>query len=86
MATGDTPITMLLYSLMVIWFARVGHTLHRQLVRSWCPTKMRASLADKRMTPQCACLRREEVSTRLAKARLPENLFEPLLRGLQVPR
>ncbi len=78
------PVVMLLYSLIVIWFARAGYTLYRPLVRPWYPTKTRASFADMLMTLKCACLR-EEVSARLAKARLPENLLEPLLRGLQVP-
>jgi hypothetical protein len=78
------PITMLLYSLIVAWFARAGHTLYHPLVRPWYRTKTHPSFADMLATLKRACLR-EEVSARLGEARLPENLLDPLLRAAQVP-
>ena len=77
------PIAMLLYSLIAVWFARVGHTLYRPLVRPWYTSKTRPSFADMLTTLKNACVR-EEVSSRLAEARLPENLLDPLLRAAQV--
>jgi hypothetical protein len=78
------PIILLLYSLIVTWFARVGHTLYKPLVRPWYRTKTRPSFADMLATLKRACLC-EEVSERLREARLPENLLDPLLRAVQVP-
>jgi hypothetical protein len=78
------PIAMLLYSLIVAWFAHVGHTLYRPLVRPWYRTKTRPSFADMLTTLKRACLR-EAVSARLAESHLPENLLEPLLHVAQVP-
>jgi SRSO17 transposase len=78
------PIAMLLYSLIVVWFARVGHALYRPLARPWYTTKKRPSFADMFTTLKHACVR-EEVSARLVDARIPENLLEPLLRAVQVP-
>lgn len=78
------PIAMLLYSLITVWFARVGHALYRPLHRPWYTTKTRPSFADMLTTLKHACVR-EEVSTRLAGACLPENLLDPLLRAAQVP-
>jgi len=78
------PVVMLLYSLIVTWFARVGHTLYKPLVRPWYRTKTRPSFADMLATLKRACLC-EEVSERLREARLPENLLDPLLRAVQVP-
>lgn len=40
------PIALLLYSLIVLWFALVGHLLYRPLVRPWYRTKVRPSFAD----------------------------------------
>jgi hypothetical protein len=78
------PIALLLYSLIVVWFARAGHALYKPLVRPWYRTKVQPSFVDMLRTLKEACLR-EEVSTRLADLRLPENLLEPLLRAAQVP-
>jgi hypothetical protein len=78
------PIAMLLYSLVTIWFARVGHALYRPLVRPWYTTKTCPSFADMLTTLKNACVR-EEVSARLAETCLPENLLGPLLRAVQVP-
>ena len=50
------PTAMLLYSLIVLWFARGGHRHYRQPDRPWYPTKRHASFADMLTT-----LRRESV-------------------------
>ncbi len=78
------PIVMLLYSLVTVWFARVGHALYRPLVRPWYTTKTQPSFADMLTTLKNACVR-EEVSARVAGANLPENLLATLLRAVQVP-
>ncbi len=78
------PVVMLLYSLVTVWFARVGHALYRPLVRPWYTTKVRPSFADMLTTLKSACVR-EEVSARLADAHLPPNLLDPLLRAVHVP-
>jgi hypothetical protein len=78
------PVAMLLYSLVTVWFARVGHALYRPLVRPWYTTKTQPSFADMLATLKGACVR-EEVSARLANAHLPGNLLDPLLEAVQVP-
>lgn len=40
------PIAMLLYSLIVYWYATEGHHSYRPLVRPWYTTKTRESFAD----------------------------------------
>jgi hypothetical protein len=77
------PIAMLLYSLITVWFARVGHALYRPLVRPWYITKPRPSFADMLATLKGACVR-AEVSARLTDAHLPRNLLAPLLQAVQV--
>jgi hypothetical protein len=72
------PITMLLYSLIVLWFARVGHKLYRPLVRPWYRTKVWPSFADMLRT-----LRRESllatISAQAGSVDLPQNLIDRLL-------
>ena len=72
------PIALLLYSLIVLWFARIGHTLYRPLVRPWYRTKVRPSFADMLMT-----LRRESllatISEQVGSRDLPQNLIDRLL-------
>jgi DDE superfamily endonuclease len=72
------PIAMLLYSLIVLWFARVGHTLYRPLVRPWYRHKTQPSFADMLRT-----LRRESllamISAQVVEGRLPQNLVASLL-------
>jgi hypothetical protein len=71
------PIALLLYSLIVFWFARVGHTLYRPLVRPWYPKKARPSFADMLRT-----LRRESllatISKQVGAVDLPQNLIDCL--------
>jgi hypothetical protein len=72
------PIALLLYSLTVLWFARVGHKLYRPLVRPWYPKKAWASFADMLRT-----LRRESllatISEQVGRVDLPQNLIDRLL-------
>lgn len=47
LAVGRTaPVGMLLYSLIVHWFANVGHKCYRPLNRPWYPQKTQPSFAD----------------------------------------
>lgn len=50
------PTAMLLYSLIVLWFAEEGHRYYRAPNRPWYPGKSRASFAD-----MLATLRSESV-------------------------
>jgi hypothetical protein len=72
------PIGMLLYSLIVLWFARVGHKLYCPLDRPWYRTKTQPSFADMLRT-----LRRESllamISAQVGKEHLPQNLVASLL-------
>lgn len=72
------PVAMLLYSLIVLWFARVGHKQYRPLVRPWYPQKTQPSFADMLRT-----LRRESllaaISTQVGDKGLPQNLVNILL-------
>jgi hypothetical protein len=40
------PMALALYSLMVVWFGRVGHLLVCYPDRPWYPTKVEPSFAD----------------------------------------
>jgi len=54
------PIAMLLYSLIVLWFAAEGHHRYRAFKRPWYTTKQHASFAD-----MLATLRRETIRERV---------------------
>ena len=51
---------MLLYSLVVLWFAAEGHRRYRAFKRPWYTTKVHASFAD-----MLATLRRETIRERV---------------------
>ncbi len=72
------PIAMLLYSLIVLWFARVGHKQYRSLLRPWYSQKTQPSFADMLRT-----LRRESllatISEQVGEKGLPQNLVNILL-------
>lgn len=78
------PIAMLLYSLIVLWFARVGHKLYRPLDRPWYTKKERPSFADMLRT-----LRRESllatISKQVGEMHLPQNLIECLCSAANAP-
>jgi hypothetical protein len=54
------PMAMLLYSLVVLWFAEEGHRHYRAFKRPWYTTKSHASFAD-----MLATLRRETIRERV---------------------
>jgi len=56
------PIAMLLYSLIVLWFADVGHRLYQPPNRPWYRTKTHASFADMVRTLKRASIREEVLS------------------------
>jgi hypothetical protein len=72
------PIAMLLYSLIVLWFAREGHRLYRPLVRPWYRKKVQPSFADMLRALKCESLR-EEISKHLGPLSLPQNLLDSLV-------
>jgi DDE superfamily endonuclease len=78
------PIAMLLYSLIVLWFAQVGHKLYRPLDRPWYTKKERPSFADMLRT-----LRRESllatISKQVGDMHLPQNLIEALCSAANAP-
>jgi hypothetical protein len=72
------PIAMLLYSLIVLWFARDGHRLYRPLVRPWYRKKVQPSFADMLRTLKVESLR-EQISKHLGPSSLPQNLLDSLV-------
>jgi hypothetical protein len=78
------PIGMLLYSLIVLWFAGEGHHCYRAPTRPWYPNKTRPSFADMLITLKRESLR-EVISKHLGAQQLPQNLLEALLSAAQVP-
>ena len=59
------PMAMLLYSLIVLWFAKVGHRLYKVPYRPWYPHKPHASFADMLTTLRTQSVRQLFLSTRL---------------------
>jgi hypothetical protein len=68
------PMAMLLDSLIVVWFAQVGHRLYKPSHWPWYPSKRRPSFAD-----MLATLRRESVRTALSEQVSDPRLREKLL-------
>lgn len=77
------PIAMLLYSLIVLWFERVGHVAYRPPVRPWYRTKTRPSFLDMLATLKRESLR-EVVSAKLGDAQPSQNLLDLLCAAAQV--
>jgi hypothetical protein len=61
------PTAMLLYSLIVLWFARCGHHHYRQPDRPWYSTKRCASFADMLTMLRRESVREQVLSTPLSK-------------------
>jgi hypothetical protein len=78
------PIALLLYSLIVLWFARAGHAAYRPPVRPWYPGKVQPSFADMLATLKRESLR-EMVSAKLGETSLSQNLLDLLCTAAQVP-
>lgn len=77
-ALRTAPMALLLYSLIVAWFAREGHRFYQPLVRPWYPAKSTPSFADMLTT-----LRRETLRTWFSaqegSTRPLQNVIEELL-------
>jgi hypothetical protein len=58
------PTAMLLYSVIVLWFATAGHRLYRKPNRPWYRGKLRPSFAD-----MLATLRQESVREQVSSLR-----------------
>jgi hypothetical protein len=78
------PIAMLLYSLIVLWFAGEGQRHYRAPTRPWYRKKTRPSFADMLTTLKRESLR-EVISKHLGSQQLPQNLLDALLSAAQVP-
>ena len=51
------PVAMLLYSLVVLWFAAGGHRHYDPPARPWYAGKAAPSFADMLATPRCQSVR-----------------------------
>jgi hypothetical protein len=60
------PIAMLLYSLIVLWFAAAGHREYRAPKRPWYTTKSRPSFADMLTTLRRVSVKEQVLSIRLS--------------------
>ena len=76
------PTAMLLYSLIVLWFARQGHRHYRPLHRPWYRTKRHPSFADMLTTLRCESLR-EQVSSTPPSRRGTKKVIRTLLHAVQ---
>jgi len=76
------PMAMLLYSLVVLWFARVGHRLYRPLNLPWYRHKPHAAFADMLATLRTASVRREVFSTGL-QGRGSQKAIKTVLHAYQ---
>ena len=76
------PMAMLLYSLIVLWYARDGHRYYRQLDRPWYRLKRHASFADMLTTLRCESLGEQVLSTP-ASRRGNQKLIRILLHAAQ---
>jgi len=76
------PTAMLLYSLIVLWFAAEGHRHYRAPNRPWYPRKSCASFADMLSTLRCQSVREQVLSLGL-KGRGSRNIMKTLLNAVQ---
>ena len=76
------PTAMLLYSLIVLWFAAEGHRHYRAPNRPWYPRKFCASFADMLSTLRCQSVREQVLSLGL-KGRGSRNIMKTLLNAVQ---
>ena len=76
------PVAMLLYSLIMLWYAREGHRYYRQLDRPWVRLKRYVSFADMLTTLRRESLREQVLSTP-ASRRGNQKLIRTLLHAAQ---
>ena len=65
-AQRTAPLALLVYSLIVLWFAKVGHRLYQPPNRPWYQNKPHASFADMLMTLRRVSTREQVLQTGLA--------------------
>jgi len=76
------PTAMLLYSLIVLWFAAEGHRHYRAPKRPWYRSKSCASFADMLNTLRCESVREEVLSLGL-QGRGSRNVMKTLFNVVQ---
>lgn len=76
------PTAMLLYSLIVLWFAAEGHRHYRAPNRPWYRSKCCASFADMLNTLRCESVREQVLSLGL-QGRGSRNILKTLFNALQ---
>jgi SRSO17 transposase len=81
-AERTAPTAMLLYSLIVLWFAQVGHRLYRPVSTPWYRHKPHASFADMLATLRTESLR-EQISQTPFHARGQQKLVNTLIHSYQ---
>lgn len=81
-AERTAPVAMLLYSLIVVWFAREGHRHYAPPVRPWYPGKAEASFADMLATLRCRSAE-AEVSSMGLHGRGSRNVVSLLIHTLK---
>jgi SRSO17 transposase len=77
-AQRTAPIAMLLYSLIVAWFAKAGHARYRETPRPWYQHKPHASFGD-----MLATLRRESLRAAINAWGLAGPGSQKILRALE---
>jgi hypothetical protein len=76
------PTAMLLYSLIVLWFAGEGHRHYRAPLRPWYRRKARASFADMLATLRRASIK-EQVSSLALSERGDKKAISALMHAIQ---
>ncbi len=76
------PMAMILYSLIVLWFAKAGHRLYQPPNRPWYPHKPHPSFADMLATLRTAGVREQVLTTPLA-GRGSRKIMNILLHAYQ---
>jgi hypothetical protein len=71
------PTAMLLYSLIILWFAAVGHKHYQTPVRPWYPKKRGPAFVD-----MLATLRAESIQHQVSTTPLPQRGHQNLLKTL----
>jgi SRSO17 transposase len=76
------PTAMLLYSLIVLWFAKIGHRHYQAPVRPWYTTKRNPSFADMLATLRRMTIEQEVSALRIA-GRGSRKVIKTMLQTLQ---
>lgn len=78
----SAPTAMLLYSLIMLWFAAEGHRHYRAPKRPWYRSKCCASFADMLNTLRCESVRQQVLSLGL-QGRGSRNVMKTLFNAVQ---